>query len=299
MTNHPRLHRRKGSRQYYFRAKVPADLIEHYGQREVKFSLKTDSFKEAIQKVRIESLNFDQEMSQVRREMEANTQSVPKADHPLTTLDIQRIVALHFHKLLSEDDDARALGGFGGSGLNTDPRFEQVKVGLTIGGVEGLEVIEEAANGYLAAEKLKTPKDSDAYKRLCYELAKVTIKAVEAIDARDTGKIIDTPPPLPQPGQASVHAHQQAPAAQAIPAQEAGVPPQGIPLSELFEIWVKERKPGDCIRHALVCRQSNLQAWRQDISETQMAKGVAGSQGDDPTVDKPSQVRTLGESRGT
>lgn len=231
MTNHPRLHRRKGSRQYYFRAKVPADLIEHYGQREVKFSLKTDSFKEAIQKVRIESLNFDLEMSRVRREMEA------RGDQPLTAMDIQRIAALHFHKLLSEDDDARALGGGnGGSGLNTDPRIEQVKVGLTIGDVEGLEIIEEAANGYLAAEKLTTPKDSDAYKRLCYELAKVTVKAVEAIDARDSGKVIDTPPPLP----IQANTPPQSPVVQA---QGDSVPPQGIPLSELFEIWVRERNP--------------------------------------------------------
>jgi hypothetical protein len=50
-----RLHRRGGV--FYFRAKIPQDLLTHYSPRtEIKFSLKTSIRGEAVRRVHEESL---------------------------------------------------------------------------------------------------------------------------------------------------------------------------------------------------------------------------------------------------
>ena len=46
MCKHPRLQRRGGV--YWFRCRIPADLIAHYGKREILKSLKTSDAQEAF-----------------------------------------------------------------------------------------------------------------------------------------------------------------------------------------------------------------------------------------------------------
>jgi len=46
MNYQTRLAKRGGT--YYFRAKIPADLIAHYGKKEIKVSLKTTDKREAV-----------------------------------------------------------------------------------------------------------------------------------------------------------------------------------------------------------------------------------------------------------
>lgn len=70
MRNHPRLHRRGST--YYFRAKIPADLINAYGCREIKFSLKTTDKKIAALRVHIESEKLNREFAQKREKLGLN-----------------------------------------------------------------------------------------------------------------------------------------------------------------------------------------------------------------------------------
>lgn len=57
---------RRGAR-YYFRAKVPADLLNHYDKREIVYSLKTSDPREAARLARVESVKLDNEFEQLRR----------------------------------------------------------------------------------------------------------------------------------------------------------------------------------------------------------------------------------------
>jgi len=51
---------------YYFRARVPADLVAHYGKRELFASLKTKDKPEALSKARAERVRLDQELAHTR-----------------------------------------------------------------------------------------------------------------------------------------------------------------------------------------------------------------------------------------
>jgi hypothetical protein len=58
MKHRPRLLSRNGT--YYFRAKIPTDLLPHYApKREIKFSLKTTDKKKAWQLAQAASLRLD------------------------------------------------------------------------------------------------------------------------------------------------------------------------------------------------------------------------------------------------
>jgi hypothetical protein len=64
----PRLHRR-GS-VYYFRAKIPADLLLHFAPaKERTLSLRTSNRREAEERVRVESVKFDQEMAEAMEKL--------------------------------------------------------------------------------------------------------------------------------------------------------------------------------------------------------------------------------------
>lgn len=77
MYRHPRLHRRGDT--YYFRAKVPVDLIACYPGAEIKFSLRTRDRQVAWQRVQIESLRLD-------REFEERRKSAVQNPEPLTVV---------------------------------------------------------------------------------------------------------------------------------------------------------------------------------------------------------------------
>lgn len=62
---------KRGSK-YYFRARVPADLVTQYGKHEIYFSLRTSDKAEALQRVRIEQLKLDQEFHQRRSLLSAS-----------------------------------------------------------------------------------------------------------------------------------------------------------------------------------------------------------------------------------
>ena len=65
MAKHPRLTKRKDSNQYYFRAKVPVDLHDHYGKKEITHSLRTSAYQEAVEQLHVASVKLDQEFAEV------------------------------------------------------------------------------------------------------------------------------------------------------------------------------------------------------------------------------------------
>ena len=65
MSGHTRLWRRGAA--YYFRAKVPVDLLKQYSpRREIKFTLNTNDRADAERRVRLESVKLDEEFAALR-----------------------------------------------------------------------------------------------------------------------------------------------------------------------------------------------------------------------------------------
>lgn len=67
MSGHTRLTRRGAI--YYFRAVVPVDIKGTYGKSEETFSLKTSDYKEALKKVRTESVRIDKKFEDHRKKL--------------------------------------------------------------------------------------------------------------------------------------------------------------------------------------------------------------------------------------
>ncbi len=189
MAKHTRLHRRKNSRNYQFRAKVPIDLQDHYGKKEIKFSLRTGDYREALEKVRIESVKLDQEFATARRKLSAV--GVPG----LSFNEIKRLAAISYHNEMKEDENRRRAG------LSEKDYAEYAELLDTLES-EGRErlsrgdtrSIEEYAEELLTDQGITLDKNSEDFKRLAIKLLESFVKANKAMRERNQGKVIQTPP---------------------------------------------------------------------------------------------------------
>src|SRR5215510_2506683 len=104
-TQHTHLWRRGAT--YYFRAKVPVDLLQHYApKREIKFSLKTNDRKEAERLVRQAAVKQDEEFAALRRKRANHAVGTPALTAPL----IDAIVREWAAQLLHDDEQDRVAG---------------------------------------------------------------------------------------------------------------------------------------------------------------------------------------------
>lgn len=63
-----------GSSSYYFRRKIPEDLIAHYNKKEIKKSLRTSDRREAERLARIEGSKLDEEFASLRKPQKSEIQ---------------------------------------------------------------------------------------------------------------------------------------------------------------------------------------------------------------------------------
>src|SRR5258708_4606276 len=98
LPRHTRLQRR-GAR-YYLRAKVPSDLREAIGKREIREALKTSDPKEALRLVRRRSVAVDELFEAHRRKL--GLKAAPLV--PASAADLERILLQSFY----EQERARA-----------------------------------------------------------------------------------------------------------------------------------------------------------------------------------------------
>jgi integrase len=184
-----RLHRRKGSRNYYFRAKVPVDLQDIYGKREIYFSLKTSDRQEALQRVHMESVKLDQEFAEKRRQRDA------EAVDKLSEIEVERITAIWRHEALQADEESRING-------LSPTEFQSWDDAITFAYVEARESLATGNLNRISVELddlleeigMKVAKGSEVYKQLAYALLKAKVETLEALKARHEGRVVKTPP---------------------------------------------------------------------------------------------------------
>jgi integrase len=175
---------------YYFRMRVPLDLLEHYDKEEFKSSLGTKDYAEAKRKAAIKTAHHFNEFENIRKHA---------LSKPLTQLspeEIQRIADEFARDVLAGDEAERKSGS------------------VSRGHQCGIEVLEEHARPVLAGDErqvdsrrwvarmvhnfveslnVKIAPNSDAETELIYALSAASVRAVDAIRERDKGKVVPTP----------------------------------------------------------------------------------------------------------
>ena len=91
---------------YYFRRRIPLDLLNHYFPETIrKYSLKTKDRRKAEVLARLEAVKVDQEFADVRKPLKDNQQAQVLSDE-----DISRLTQLLIHETLADDDQRRIDG---------------------------------------------------------------------------------------------------------------------------------------------------------------------------------------------
>lgn len=183
---------------YYFRARVPKELHEHYGKTVHYYSLRTKSKPEAAEQARLDRLKFDQEYAHLRAVRDA------AVVHELSAAELERLASLYYAKLLADDEDIRARG------LLTLP-----VPGYTVNEVVGLygeasegfakrdgeryargdvKIPDPDMDAFMEHHGIKLDPASEVYRKAAYTFTRERRRAGDAIAARHRGEVVDTPP---------------------------------------------------------------------------------------------------------
>jgi len=187
---------------YYFRARVPLDIVESYEKTEEKFSLKTKDYKEAVTKVRLEAVRVEKLFASHRLKMERLSQP---ALTELTPEQLKHIHDVYYAYLLEEDDETRLLGFYDSEDDAppdeptysfeeyeelTDFSSEYKRHNYARGKVDVFFKGEAEEVLQWDNVALNVDPSSIAFKKVIRALQEATIRAEESIQERNAGKPI-------------------------------------------------------------------------------------------------------------
>lgn len=197
---HPRLWCRNGS--YYFRCKVPNDLLTHYrGRKLIQRSLNTHDPREAKRLVILESAKQEEEFAVLR----ANTTSVPQrfsgVPQPIKITEIsdELIESLHgrlIHADLLTDDNNRE-SGFDFEvlgGIERDEHFRGMREFYTAMkqalGDGKLELAEGSLHSFLWLCGLEVSREVPGYRKLLKSHSEALVRSFDAKFRRAEGEVV-------------------------------------------------------------------------------------------------------------
>lgn len=174
---------------YYFRRRIPKDLLPHYSpQTEIKFSLKTSDHAEADRLQRIESVKLDAEFDRIRK-----GQIAPEI-HTLSPDVIKSLSGLWLAHILEEDEEWRIEGLSEREYDKLTETFDISESGGKAAFARGdASFIEFEMEDFCESQGFKIAKGSDAHKQLCYAFLKASVQATQQQQLRHQGEVIDTP----------------------------------------------------------------------------------------------------------
>lgn len=173
---------------YYFRRRIPKDLVEHYQKNEIIFSLKTSDPSEADRLQRQESVKLDEEFQQIRK-----GQIVPEL-HSISPDLVKSLSDLWTAHILEEDEEFRMEGL---SERDYDKLSESLDI-IEAGGKAALArgntfLIEFEMEDFCESQGFKIAKGSVAHKQLGYAFLRASVKATQQQQLRHQGEVLDTP----------------------------------------------------------------------------------------------------------
>ena len=180
---------------YYFRARIPADLAQHFGaKREIVESLRTSEKRDAESRVRIRSVELDEQFEGIRR-----ARSAPANTH-ISDEEIARIVAKATATRLLADEEGRIAGV---SDMDLTRQLERLAESEASGAIAVARghfdvPLRERADDWLRGHGYDLAQDSDDYRRFAFAFAKAQLRVNQQVRARGRGEPIDTPPMPPE-----------------------------------------------------------------------------------------------------
>jgi len=173
----------------YFRRRIPKDLLEHYHPKtEIVFSMRTSDRREGERLCRIESVRLDAEFAAVRARK--TTTTLPT----ISTEEIRQLCALWVAHALEEDENERLLG-------LDDLAYD--KVTETLSFVESgtkrhlargdISLIEFELIDFCETHGFKISPETEGYTKLAYAFLKASLEAIQAMNRRHQGEVVDTP----------------------------------------------------------------------------------------------------------
>ena len=177
---------------YYFRMRVPTDLVDHYKKQEITFSLKTKGLAEANRKAHEETLRCLDEFERLRwSEKQGGVQTMSPAE-------VRAVADTFIHDLLSSDELERKSGrvsrhhqtaievleGYARPTLAGDYDYDDG---------ESRRWMTKLARNHFERNSLNVSPGSDLENDLIYAITGASVTAIEAIKERGKGKIVATP----------------------------------------------------------------------------------------------------------
>jgi len=174
---------------YYLRVRIPADLKPHYNKAEIVRSLKTTNRAEAIQMVRLERIKLDQEFHQLR-----SIKTAPVVEE-LSDLEISRLTSLYHAEILEGDEFIRADGRLDGDMFEL---YGKASEGFGIKERQAVargpsDAPDKEMDEFLGRYGVKLTPGTEHYRKVAYAFIKERARTSEAIKARHSGEVVDTP----------------------------------------------------------------------------------------------------------
>jgi integrase len=211
---------RRSNGVFYFRARIPADLVAVLKRRERWVSLQTRDEAEAKRRVRTKLVELDHEYEAVRSKSKA-AQVTPEA--------AERLGLLFVEAALREDEQWRRNG-------TTRENLDAWENVLTDDLAEWREAV---ATGRLDRRQTRqldewmgelrmVPSDADR-RVLAHAFARANVRAAELLLARNAGQLVPSGQVPARPSEKPAPLHSQ----------------DGLPISQAFDRWYAERQPSE------------------------------------------------------
>ena len=177
---------------YYFRRRVPKDLLSLYPSGQVVFSLKTKDRKEADRLARAESVKLDQEFQRHRLHL------MTRSDGQLSDEDIEHICALWIAEGLEEDEEVRMEGLTDRDYRKWAETLDIADAGSRYELAKGdTKNIEWEMEEFCERHGYKVVKGTPTYRKLAYAYLKATVELFTKQRDRHKGEIVETPKVTP------------------------------------------------------------------------------------------------------
>lgn len=205
---------------YYFRRRVPTDLLQHYHPKaELNYSLKTKDRREAERLARLEAVRVDAEFHSVRRNLAATSIEVIPPE------DVRKLSDAWIAHLLEEDEELRIEGLTERDYRKLSETLDIVNAGSRYELARGqTQHIEFEMEDFCASHGFNIAPDSQAHKQLSYAFLRATVEATSRVMLRHQGELVDTP---------------EAPKLGSAPKPKL----TGLTLADILDKWKLERKP--------------------------------------------------------
>jgi integrase len=227
MAKCPGVRSRKGTTHWWFRRRIPQDLLDHYHpKKETAFSLETSNYRKACEKARMEFVRLDQEFTEVRAKLAAEIRT------EISDVEMDRLALMIEHHMLKADEEIRLSGSddttYEWWEQKHQERLTRYKRALARGDVS---VVTDMLEDWLINHGISLERESERFKALAYRFLKIAVVTSEKQGRRFQGDVVEAP---------------ARPTGELFPEAVPALVPMSIDgslkLSGLFEKWAAEKR---------------------------------------------------------